>query len=85
MHFFVADTSTSLVVFASQPTLSVEQSPFRNQKAQGRGSPPPTEGSWVSVWWYLASAAALVLFINVLLVVVLVVRGERGPPDDFDG
>ena len=36
----------------------------------------------MSVWWYLAIAAVIVLLVNVLVAVLLGIRGERNPNGD---
>jgi hypothetical protein len=36
----------------------------------------------VSVWWYLAIAAVIVLLVNVLVALLLGIRGERNASDD---
>ena len=35
------------------------------------------EGSRVSMWWYLAIAAVIVLLVNVFVVLLFVITGER--------
>lgn len=52
---------------------------FRNRKERGGIERRLSKGQDVGVWGYLALAAAVVLLLNVLLVVLLYVRGKETP------